>query len=97
MIRVAWHPLAKRELFEAQDFYDARVLGLGDIFLDRVEEAIALIRRYPHSGPSEAPGLRRIKTPRFPYGLIYRLEEGRIFILALAHEKRKPRYWARRV
>lgn len=97
MIRATWHPFAKRELFEAQDFYDARVQGLGNVLLDRVEETIALIQRHPRSGPSEAPGLRRIKVPRFPYGLIYRIEEERIFILALAHEARNPRYWANRI
>jgi predicted nucleic-acid-binding Zn-ribbon protein len=36
VIRAAWHPLSKRELFEAQDFYEDRAAGLGDTFLERV-------------------------------------------------------------
>ena len=38
---------------------------------------------------------------RFPYSLIYRIEKvgqrDQIFILAVAHQKRRPRYWAKRI
>jgi hypothetical protein len=50
VIRAAWHPLARRELFEGSDFYDREVAGLGESFT-RVEKAVDQIRRYPHSGP----------------------------------------------
>jgi plasmid stabilization system protein ParE len=60
VIRAAWHPLAKRELFEAQDFYEARARGVR----------------------------------RFPYSLIYRLDEERLFILVVFHHRKKPRHWA---
>jgi len=96
VIRAAWHPLSKRELFEAQDFYEDRAAGLGDTFLERVEAAVLLIRRYPHSGSVAGASLRQSRVPQFPYGIVYRVEAERIFILALAHDKRKPRYWARR-
>lgn len=97
MIRAAWHPLAKRELFEAQDFYEGRAAGLGASFLDRVEAAVLLIRRYPQSGSLVGAPLRQSRMIQFPYSLVYRVDEERIFILAVAHDKRKPRYWARRV
>lgn len=96
MIRAAWHPLAKRELFESQDFYEDRATGLGAAFLDSVEAAVTGIRRHSHSGSSVDVSLRRSRVLRFPYSLIYRIEEKRIFILAVAHDKRKPRYWAGR-
>jgi len=97
VIRAAWHPLAKRELFEAQDFYEDRAAGLGDTFLERVEAAVLLIRRYPRSGSAAGASLRQARVLQFPYSLVYRIEEERIFILAVAHDKRRPRYWARRV
>ncbi len=97
MIRATWHPLAKRELFESQDFYEDRSAGLGAAFLESVEAATAGIRRYPHSGSSVDAVLRQSRVPRFPYSLIYRVEKERIFILAVAHDKRRPRYWAGRI
>ncbi|MFL6236770.1 MAG: type II toxin-antitoxin system RelE/ParE family toxin [Thermoanaerobaculia bacterium] len=96
MIRAAWHPLAKRELFEAQDFYENRAAGLGASFLERIETAVLLIRRHPQSGSLAGDSLRQSRVRQFPYSLVYRVDEERIFILAVAHDKRKPHYWARR-
>jgi plasmid stabilization system protein ParE len=97
VIRVAWHPLARRELFKGSDFYEQEVAGLGESFLARVERAVEQIRRYPHSGPVVLAENRRLLVSRFPYSLIYRIEPERIFILALAPQKKRPNYWARRV
>lgn len=96
MIRATWHPLAKRELFESQDFYEDRAPGLGAAFLESVEAATAGIRRHPYSGSSVDAVLRHCRIVRFPYRLVYRVEEGRVLILAVAHDKRRPRYWAGR-
>jgi len=96
VIRAAWHPLARRELFEAQDFYEARAAGLGAAFLDNVETAVTRLRRQPLSGSLVEADLRHLRVRRFPYSLIYRLDEERLFIIAVSHDKRKPRYWARR-
>ena len=96
MTRVAWHPLARRELFESSDFYEREVAGLGEIFLDRIEGALEQLRAHPRSGPSTRRDARKCRVSRFPYNLIYRIEADRIFILAVAHHKRRPYYWARR-
>jgi plasmid stabilization system protein ParE len=101
VIPVAWHPLARRELFEASGFYDKESKGLGDIFLDEVQEALGHLKRHPRLGRELLPQVRRFLVSRFPYSLIYRIEtdrrRSRIFILAVAHQKRRPRYWTRRV
>jgi len=96
VIRAGWHPLARRELFEDSDFYEREVAGLGDAFLTQVEKAVDQIRRYPHSGPTILGATRRCRVSRFPYNLVYRIDPERIYILALAHHKRRPYYWARR-
>ena len=36
-------------------------------------------------------------TRRFPYGVVYQEREGRIFIVAVAHQRRKPDYWLKRI
>jgi hypothetical protein len=92
-----WHPLARRELFEAADFYEARVQGLGEAFLDVIEEAVARVRRYPAIGSAIEPDLRQFTVRRFPYSVIYDVGPDRIFIVAVARQERRPRYWAARL
>ena len=96
MIRASWHPLAKRELFGALDFYQKRAEGLDEAFLDIIEAVVRRIRRHPRAGVSVFPNIRRVSVSTFPYSVVYRIEEERVFILAIAHEKRRPLYWARR-
>lgn len=44
------HPLAEEEMNEAARFYEARVSGLGDEFLDEFERCAARIVSYSESG-----------------------------------------------
>jgi hypothetical protein len=63
---VSWHPLARRELFEASDFYDKQSKGLGDIFLDEVQEALGHLKHHPRLGRELLPEVRRFLVLRFP-------------------------------
>jgi hypothetical protein len=40
---------------------------------------------------------RRCLLRRFPYGLIYALDQDDILILAVAHTRREPGYWRDRL
>ena len=42
-------------------------------------------------------GTRRALLGRFPYFVVYRERSRKIEIIAVAHAKRRPGYWARRV
>lgn len=98
MTPVSWHRLARQELFESSAFYDEESRGLGQVFLDAVEQAIERLRTYPQAGPEIRGQVRRLLVARFPYSIIYRYDEepSQIFVLAVAHHKRRPRYWAGR-
>jgi toxin ParE1/3/4 len=92
-----FHPSAVLELAEAVEFYDQAARGLGDEFLREVERAIVFLDRYPDASPKVGREMRRFVLPRFPYSLIYRHHGvGRTRILAVAHQKRRPRYWIKR-
>jgi hypothetical protein len=39
---------------------------------------------------------RRLFVLRFPYQIIYRLDQDAIVILAIAHVKRRPGFWKHR-
>lgn len=90
---------AASELDAAAAWYDEQRPGLGEAFIDAVATALGLVADWPGSGmpvPSVAPGLdiRRVPVARFPYHLPYVAIEDHIRVLAVAHDRRRPGYWA---
>lgn len=91
---ISFNRLADRELTEAIQRYDAEAPGLGDRFLEEVYGALGILLRFPEASPRVLGQIRRFVLPTFPYSLLYELRDaGRIRILAVAHQKRDPRYW----
>lgn len=91
-----FHPLADQELTEASQFYEARAAGLGADFLDHVEGLVGLLTQLPDLGRLHGGGIRSFPTRRFPYSLVYQVIGDRLFVLAVAHQRREPRYGAAR-
>ncbi|CAD5979505.1 Plasmid stabilization system protein, RelE/ParE family [Planktothrix tepida] len=97
MKNVIFHPLAEQELIDATAYYEEQKPGLGLEFLEEVEEAVNFLMLYPEAGSKVKSSARRIILPKFSYSLFYRiLEDDRIRILAVAHQKRRTQYWAER-
>lgn len=88
---------ARRELSKAVARYDEQLPGLGDEFADAVEHTALLIATHPDAGTLHLLGTRRVQVRRFPYSLIYTARSEQIIILAVAHHRRRPEYWLRRV
>jgi toxin ParE2 len=89
--------IAEIELDHAIRWYESLAPGLGDAFLIEVLAATDRIVRYPEAWQSLDEGVRRCRLSRFPYGLIYTIENGDILVLAVAHLHRKPDYWRDRL
>jgi len=94
--KVIYHPQALEELIEAELYYESCSHGLGNRFLDSVENAIDFIRQNPLVFRPDELGRRKYIIKKFPYLLIYKVEKESIFILAVAHTARKPGYWKSR-
>jgi toxin ParE1/3/4 len=93
---VAFHPEAEVELAFAVDFYTERRPQLGIEFVVAVERAIRFARENPAAGTQVRGDLRRWLLRRFPYYMLFREEDDQVFVLAIAHQKQKPEYWADR-
>jgi toxin ParE1/3/4 len=94
-VDVAYHPAAQAELRRTVRRYEQERAGLGLAFLTAVGESEAFVGAYPDAGAPLGVNRRQI-VRRFPYTLIYRREEERVFILAVAHTRRRPDYWHNR-
>lgn len=55
-----------------------------------------LISGNPGIGTPSAAGTRTLRFRGFPYSLVYRLHSDHAVVIAVAHQRRRPRYWAKR-
>lgn len=93
---------ASVELDKAATWYDEQRAGLGAEFMVAVDEALNTLAMWPHSGApindvTSDLEVRRVPLTRFPYHLAYLVLGDRVRILAVAHDHRRPAYWAARV
>lgn len=95
-MKISFLPLAQIELDEAFSWYEEQVIGLGYKFLDDLDQSVRLITSFPKLFEQMEEGVRRCLVNRFPYCIIYGIDGESIIIIAIAHLKRKPSYWAER-
>jgi plasmid stabilization system protein ParE len=92
-------PEALAELKEATSWYERERPRLGVDFALAVEQAVDRVRELPGAFPvvMERPLVRRALLRRFPYAVVFTVHQDTIHLLAVAHAKRRPLYWAHRV
>ncbi len=90
---------ARRELDEAFAWYESQSPGLGDDFIAEANQTLQRIQEAPDLYRPFADQMRRALLKRFPYGVIFGIDEANdlILILAVAHLHRKPYYWRGRI
>ncbi len=81
---------AEAELVAAFAWYEEQVPGLGAAFLLAVEAVIESIGRNPMRHPLVYKSVRQALTRRFPYKVLYLVEDSRVIVLAIFHAKRNP-------
>jgi hypothetical protein len=96
-VTVRFLEVAEIELDQAIRWYESQAPGLGNAFLIEVLSAAERISRYPEAWHPLDKWLRRCRLNRFPYGLIYAIENGDVLVLAVAHLHREPGYWRDRL
>jgi len=95
-MNMEFHPEASLEFHAAADFYESEVPGLGEGFIAEVERISALIEAHPAMGAPIDEVFRRAVLVRFPFSIIYSAENGKLWVIAVAHQRRRPGYWRRR-
>ncbi len=90
-------PEADQEMAEAARYYQSLSSSLGDDYLDEVERAVHSAATSPQTWPILEGDFRRRLVKRFPFGVIYRIEPDKILIVAVAHLRKKPGYWKKRI
>jgi toxin ParE1/3/4 len=88
---------ARAELDEAMEWYNDRQQGLGLELQHEVEAAISRIRVDAGIGARyRNTAYRFYRVKRFPYVLYYLDLPEAIWLVAIAHGRRRPGYWRKR-
>lgn len=95
-MKFVFHPEALTEYSKAVQYYAERRVELAQAFINAVEDAVNRIRESPTRWQIIDEDVRRCLTRRFPYAILYTIEEDYILILAAMHCSREPGYWKNR-
>lgn len=94
---VVFLPEAEQEMIEAALYYQSQASGLGVDFLSEIEHATKSIAAFPNTYPILEGQLRRRLVRQFPFGILYRVDPDEIVVIAVAHTRRRPGYWKKRI
>ena len=97
MKKVRFLDPAEQEMLGAARYYESQAVGLGEDFLSKVESAVRDIAEHPEMWPVIRLDIRRRLVHRFPYGILYRMCDEEIVVVAVAHLRRHPTYWIGRI
>lgn len=97
-LQVRFDPAAVDEARAAREWYDEASAGLGVDFLDELWWTIEQVVRWPALAPRlelgrESEEVRRAPLRRFPFGAISIVIDDVLWVVAVAHARRRPGYW----
>ena len=96
-MHVEFIPPSEEEFYDAYYYYSLQLEGLEDQFLQEFEKTIELIKKYPEAWRKMGLHTRRGLLKRFPYFILYVIENDKILITCIAHQHRDPEYYIDRI
>jgi plasmid stabilization system protein ParE len=91
------HPEAEAEAVGAFEYLWARSESAALGFDSELRVAFNALRKSPRICAPYLRGTRRILLNRHPYFVVFREFPRKIQIIAVAHAKRRPGYWSKRL
>ena len=96
-MRLSFNPEALAEAEEATRWYRDNGGTLPSrAFVQEMRRVTQLATEQPGIGVPGLQGTVRLYFKRFPYTLVFRVQESFLRVIAIAHQSRRPTYWAGR-
>jgi plasmid stabilization system protein ParE len=96
-MHAVFNELALAELNDTVTYYELELEALGKRFRKEIQNGIRRIVKNPSAWSKETGEVRRYILHKFPFKILYSIEKDHIFIVAIAHQHRKPNYWVERI
>ena len=94
MSEPAFLPGAREDYRDAYAWYHERGEHLAESFESAIDQALMRIAEAPERFGRYDARHRCFLLRRFPYSIVYRVEEAdRVIVVAVAHHRRQPGYW----
>ena len=90
-------PEARLEFDDAVRSYASRDRAVSLAFIAEVDYAIERILQNPRQFPATHAGCRKCLLKRYPYAAIFYQSDESLVVVAIAHLKRRPKYWSERL
>jgi plasmid stabilization system protein ParE len=81
---------AKEEIEEAYQWYEAQQEGVGEEFLNSLDNTFGRITENPDLFPEKYKSHRVVVLDRFPFLVVYWKEESTVIVSAVFHTSREP-------
>jgi toxin ParE1/3/4 len=88
---------AREEYNDAIDWYASRSAMAPTGFEDATSDALKRIANDPDRFPKSLAGCRRCALKGYPFNIMFYATADRIIVVAVAHSKRRPGYWKKRL
>jgi toxin ParE1/3/4 len=84
---------ARQDAEEARDYFEVRRAGLGQAFLDRLNQVLARIGDMPEIYAVVWRNVRAARLRQFTHVVYYRVHDDRVEVLAVMHGRRAASNW----
>ena len=85
------HPEIERDLQEIYSWYEEKLFGLGNEFLQIFYSSLELITENPFQFPKIYKNIHRYLLRKFPYALYYIVKDDLIIVMGAFHHSRDPK------
>lgn len=92
-MRIELSEFAAAELNDAYTYYELQLPGLGVELRQEITNTLKRIKAYPYAWPVDRGTIRKALLNKFPYKILFSIEDNIILVIAIAHQHREPDYW----
>lgn len=89
-------PKAQAEMADAVDWYELQQAKLGKRFVSCVDKLFTIILKNPFQFSEKTPPFREAIVDKFPYLVIYQINNNEIIIYSVFHTSQNPENWQKR-
>ncbi|TCD29738.1 type II toxin-antitoxin system RelE/ParE family toxin [Pedobacter psychrodurus] len=91
MYTIQIKPIAIQMAKDAYDWYEEQKVGLGDLFLAELSRCYSKLEKNPLFYQKLKKNYRHLVLNKFPYVLIFEVNENEIIIFAVFHTAKNPK------
>ena len=93
---IVFHIKAKKELFNIEIWYLEKNVNVHKKFVIAFFEMMDVLKRNPKIFAKVYNNKRKANLKKFPYSIVFFIEENKIFIISIFHHSRNPLIWEKR-